>query len=97
MSAADIYEKLREKISSWPVRVPKTKEVNEMLKVLFTEEEAEFLTHFAAPYQDGQTFDQIVEKTGKPREKVQAIVDRWFPEVYFSSLQARETIWFTTL
>jgi len=62
VSAADIYERLREKISSWPVRVPKTKEVDEMLRVLFTEEEAEFLTHFTAPYQDGQTFDQIVEK-----------------------------------
>jgi DNA-binding Lrp family transcriptional regulator len=76
VSAVNIYEKLREKISSWPVRVPKTKEVDEMLKVLFTEEEAEFLTHFTAPYQDGQTVDQIAEKIEKPREKVQAIVDR---------------------
>ena len=76
VSAADIYEKLREKISSWPVRVPKTKEADEMLRILFTEEEAEFLTHFAAPYQDGQTFDQIVENIKKPREKAQAIVDR---------------------
>jgi len=72
----DVYEKLREKISSWPVRVPKTRELTEMLKVLYTPEEAEFLTHFTAPYQDGQTIEQIVEKTGKPREKVQAIVDR---------------------
>jgi len=75
MSTVDVYEKLREKISSWPLRVPKTRELMEMLKVLYTAEEAEFLTHFTAPYQDGQTLDQMVERTRKPREKVQAIVD----------------------
>ncbi len=76
MTVVDIFDKLREKISTWPIRVPRTQELMEILKVLFTAEEAEFLTHFAAPYQDGQTLDQIVERTGKPREKVQAIVDR---------------------
>jgi len=76
MTEHDVYEKLRQKISMWPMRVPKTKEVIEMLKTLFTEEEAEFLTHFTAPYQDPETMDQIVEKTGKNQEKVQAIVDR---------------------
>jgi len=48
----------------------------EMLKTLFTEEEAEILTHFTAPYQDAETMDQVVERSGKPRGKVQAIVDR---------------------
>ena len=76
MAEADVYEKLREKMNSWPIRVPRTKEVMEMLRILFTKEEAEFLTHFTAPYQDPETMDQIVEKTGKPRKKVQAIVDR---------------------
>jgi len=76
MVEADIYENLRQKISSWPVRVPKTRELMEMLKVLFTVEEAEFLTHFTAPYQDGQTMDQLIEKTAKQREKIQSIVDR---------------------
>ena len=47
----------------------------EILRILFTEEEAEFLTHFTAPYQDPETMDQIVERTGSPREKVQTIVD----------------------
>jgi Pyruvate/2-oxoacid:ferredoxin oxidoreductase delta subunit len=75
MGTVDVYEKLREKISSWPLRVPATRELMEMLTVLYTAEEAEFLTHFTAPYQDGQTLDQITEKTGKPREKIQAIID----------------------
>ncbi len=76
MAEADVYEKLRQKISLWPIKVPRTRETMEMLKTLFTEEEAEFLTHFTAPYQDAETMDQIIESTGKPREKVQAIVDR---------------------
>jgi len=76
LTEADIYEKLREKMNLWPLRVPRTKEVIEMLKILFTEEEAECLTHFSAPFQDPETMDQIVEKTGKPREKIQEIIDR---------------------
>jgi len=76
MTETDVYEKLREKISSWPIRVPRSKEVMEVLRILFTGEEAEFLTHFTAPYQDPETMDQIVERREEPREKVQAIVDR---------------------
>jgi ferredoxin len=76
MAEADVYEKLREKISLWPIKVQRTRETMEMLRTLFTEEEAEFLTHFTAPYQDAETMDQIVERTGNPQEKVQAIVDR---------------------
>jgi ferredoxin len=75
MIEADVYERLREKISSWPIRVQKTKEVTEILRILFTEEEAEFLNHFTGPYQNPETMDQIVERTGKPRQKAQTIVD----------------------
>ena len=75
MSETDVYERLRAKISAWPVRVPRTREVMKILRILFTEEEAEFLTHFEAPYQDRETMDQIVERTGKPREKARAMVD----------------------
>ena len=76
MTQADVYEQLRVKISLWPIKVPRTRETMEVLKTLFTKEEAQFLIHFTAPYQDAETMDQIVEKTGKPQEKVQAIVDR---------------------
>ena len=76
MADTDVYERLREKISRWPMRVPRTKELIEMLKILFTEKEAEFLIHFTAPYQDPETMDQIVERTGKSREDVSAIVER---------------------
>ena len=63
-------------MNSWPIRVPRTKEVMELFKVLYTREEVEFLTHFSIPFQDTKTMDQIVEKTGKPREKIQEIIDR---------------------
>jgi len=76
MTEADVYEKLREKINQWPMRTPRTNEVIEILRILFNEEEAEFLTHFTAPYQDPETIDQIVEKTKKSREKIHAVIDR---------------------
>jgi Pyruvate/2-oxoacid:ferredoxin oxidoreductase delta subunit len=76
LGEADVYERLREKISLWPIRTPRTKEVMEILKILFSKEEAEFLTHFTAPYQDPETIEQIVEKTGKAFEEAQAIVNR---------------------
>lgn len=75
MKEGEIYEKLREKMNRFPVRVPRTGEITEMLKVLYTPEEAEFLVHFTAPFQDPETMDQIVEKMGKPRERVQKIID----------------------
>jgi Pyruvate/2-oxoacid:ferredoxin oxidoreductase delta subunit len=68
----DVYERLREKVRA----VPKTRELMEILRTWFTEEEAEFLMHFTAPFQDPETMDQIVERTGKPPERVQAIADR---------------------
>jgi Pyruvate/2-oxoacid:ferredoxin oxidoreductase delta subunit len=76
MAKADVYEKLREKISLWPIKVPRTRETMKMLRTLFTEEEAEFLTHFTAPYQDPETMDKIVERTGKSQEEVEVLVNR---------------------
>jgi Pyruvate/2-oxoacid:ferredoxin oxidoreductase delta subunit len=76
MSEIDVYERLREKINLWPIRTSRTKEVIEILKILFNEEEAEFLTHFTAPYQDPETVEQMAEKTGKNVENVQVIVNR---------------------
>lgn len=71
----DVYERLREKLNLFPLRVPRTKELMEMLEVVYTPEEAELLAHFSAPFQNPETMDQIVEKMEKPREKIQEIVD----------------------
>lgn len=74
MSEIDIYEKLREKISLWPIKVPRMKETRKLLEILFTKEEADFLVHFTAPYQDSKTMDQIVEMIGKSRGEVEALI-----------------------
>ncbi len=75
MSENDVYEKLREKISLWPIKVPRMKETRELLKILFTREEAEFLIHFTAPYEDPETMVQIIEITKEPREEVEALIE----------------------
>ncbi|MBU7018022.1 MAG: 4Fe-4S dicluster domain-containing protein [Theionarchaea archaeon] len=76
-SDMDIYEKLRQKMSIWIVHVEKTPELMEILKLLFTPEEAEFLTSdvFTAPFQDYRTADEIAQCTGKTREEVEKIID----------------------
>jgi Pyruvate/2-oxoacid:ferredoxin oxidoreductase delta subunit len=76
MAKTDVYENLRQKISLWPIKVPRTKETVELLRILFTEEEAEFLSHFTAPYQNPETLRQIVERAGKPKKEVEIIVNR---------------------
>jgi Pyruvate/2-oxoacid:ferredoxin oxidoreductase delta subunit len=76
LTDAEVYERLREKMSLWPVRVSKNKEIMEMLRILFTEDEARFLIHFAGPYQDAETMEQIVERTGMPPERIETIVNR---------------------
>jgi len=76
MKEADVYEELREKISLWPIKIPRMKETLDLLRILFTEDEAEFLIHFTAPYQDSETMDQMVERTGKSQKEVEALVDR---------------------
>ncbi len=98
LTEADIYEKLREKMNSFPVRVPRSNEVIELFKVVYSREEAEFLAHFSAPLQDPETMDQIVEKTGKPREKIEEIVDRLTSRGLLLRFRGRDgTIYYTMM
>ncbi len=75
MTEEDVYEELRKKISSWPIRFPESKEAIEILSMLYTEEEAEFLTHFTAPYEDPETIEQMVNRTEKSQERIRSIVN----------------------
>jgi ferredoxin/DNA-binding MarR family transcriptional regulator len=60
----------------WPIRTPKNPELMEILKVLYTEEEAEFLAAtFSAPYQDVKTAQEIADKTKKSKEDVEKFLD----------------------
>ncbi|MFX1353353.1 MAG: 4Fe-4S dicluster domain-containing protein [Promethearchaeota archaeon] len=66
----DYYELLRQKMDKWPTRTPKSKDIIKILKELFTEEEAEILSHFKAPLMDQATPLEIAERSSKPEEKV---------------------------
>lgn len=60
----------------WPIRTPKTPEIMEILNLLYTPEEAEFLAStFSAPYQDVKTSEQIAEDSGKSKKEVETILD----------------------
>lgn len=63
-------------MSLWPIRTPKNPEIMEILELLYTAKEAEFLANaFSAPYQDAKTAEQIAEETKTPQETVQNMLD----------------------
>lgn len=66
----DYYELLRQKMDKWPTRTPNSKDINKILKELFTEEEAEILSHFRAPFMDQATPLEIAKRSNKPEEEV---------------------------
>lgn len=73
-----VYEKLRQRMSIWIVEIEKTPELMEILKLLFTPEEAELLSSdaFSAPFQDYRTAEEIAYYTGKTKEEVEKIIER---------------------
>lgn len=63
-------------MSMWPIRTPKSPEVMEILRRLYTEEQAQFLVDtFSVPYQDTKTTGDIVNITKRPKEEVERILD----------------------
>jgi electron transport complex protein RnfB len=60
----------------WPAVVPEGDELTEILRLLFTPEEAEILSSdaFSAPFQDYKTAPMIAQVTGKPLEDVERIL-----------------------
>jgi Pyruvate/2-oxoacid:ferredoxin oxidoreductase delta subunit len=71
----DIYERLAEKMSNWPIRTPLSKEFRKILEALFTPEQAEILTVFNGPYVDQLTAEKIAKKIKRPLEEVKPILD----------------------
>lgn len=64
------YSQLRARMDKWPTRTPESKGIMRILKELFTEEEAELLSHFKRPYIDLATPIEMSQRSGKPIEKV---------------------------
>jgi Pyruvate/2-oxoacid:ferredoxin oxidoreductase delta subunit len=71
------YELLREKMSIWPAVVPEGEELTQILRYLFTPEEAEVLSSdaFSAPFQDYHSVAEIASITGKPFSLIKDIME----------------------
>ena len=72
-----LYDELKCKMSIWPAVVPEGFELTEILKLLFTPEEAEILSSdaFSAPFQDYKTSKEIALCVHKSEEKVRKIME----------------------
>jgi len=66
----DFYELLRQRMDKWPTRTPKSASIMKILKELFTEAEAEILSHFKKPLMDQASPIEIAQRSGKPIENV---------------------------
>jgi len=66
---------VRERISRWPIRAPRTPSVLRLLRLLYSEDEARLLLVFDRPYTDYKTAEEVAEATGRPLEEVMAKLD----------------------
>jgi ferredoxin len=71
------YDLLRKKLSDWPVKLPKSPEIIEILKMLFTTDEVELILSksFTAPYKDRKTVLEISKELNRPKEGVETILN----------------------
>ena len=76
MSEPDVYDKIAEKMSNWPVRSPMSKELRKILEKLYSLEEAEILLVFGGPYLDQFSAKKIAKKLKRPIEEIQPILDK---------------------
>jgi len=74
MAQTDVYETLAEHLHSMPIGAPKTPELIEILKILFTEEEASLGVKL--PLFPAMTLDALAERTGMGKEPLKALLDR---------------------
>ncbi|MFB0563048.1 MAG: 4Fe-4S binding protein, partial [Candidatus Lokiarchaeia archaeon] len=73
----DVYEILRQKINRWPVKAPKSKDMLKLLSIVYTPEEAEFISSaFNTPLIDAKTVEQVAEETGKDIDYVKNVFER---------------------
>jgi len=72
---SDPYEKLRQKLNLFMLRVPKTKTFHRLLELLYTTEEAELLSIFGMPYIDEMRLPRVARKTGKTEEELREIFE----------------------
>lgn len=82
----DAYEALQEKLNTNPLGAPKRQEFLEILRILFTPEEAEMALHL--PFLP-QTADEIAEAIGRTQEEVIRLCESMADKTLVYSYQAR--------
>ena len=73
MSGSNVYDELVEHLNSMPVGAPKTPELIEILKTIYTEEEAALAPKL--PFLP-MTLDGLVDRTGVEKGKLQAMLEK---------------------
>ncbi|MFX1375326.1 MAG: 4Fe-4S binding protein [Promethearchaeota archaeon] len=74
MTEVDYYEIVRQKLSLGPLYAPKHKKINELLRILWNEEEIKILSFFkdADHY---NSLEELEERAGIPKEEFKSILD----------------------
>lgn len=77
MTETDSYEKLRQAMNLFFLKVPKTKTFHQFLELIYTPEEAEILSNFGMPYFVEERIGRIIRKSGTERseEEVQEMFE----------------------
>jgi Pyruvate/2-oxoacid:ferredoxin oxidoreductase delta subunit len=64
-----VYEDLRQSITQWSIRTPKSKNLTKLMKLIFTPEEAEIMSFFKQPHMDRLSPQQVVKRIFKKTDK----------------------------
>ncbi len=65
---ADAYERLRQRLDEFPLKLPQGKGILEILRLIFTEEEADFISKFSS-FQRYLTAEEFAKEHGYPLQK----------------------------
>lgn len=88
MGQTNVYETLAEHLHSMPIGAPKTPELIEILKILFTEEEASLAVRL--PFFP-MSLDALAQRTGVEKDPLKAMLDRMAKKgTVFVDPEARE-------
>ena len=68
-SEPTVYEKLQRTINEWPIRAPPSKNLDKMLRLIFTPEEAEIMAFFNQPHLDRPSEKKFLKRVLKATDK----------------------------
>jgi len=72
MSGSTVYDELVEHLNSMPIRAPKTPDLIEIMKTIYTDEEAELAVKL--PFLP-MTLDGLVDRTGVEKDKLEGMLE----------------------